>query len=275
MQAFTDQTNHSIFLETPPKRIISLVPSQTELLFDLGLDEEVIGITKFCIHPAEWFYSKKRIGGTKKLHFDIIHQLQPDLIIANKEENVKQQVEELAKDYPVWISDVNSLSTAIDMIQKIGFLTNRVERSKEIIATIKKNFNELPIITNKPGTCYLIWKEPYMTVGGDTFIHSMMDAAGLDNIFKSRRRYPAVTTEDLLITGTSGTTPCDLILLASEPFPFKEKHIDELRQALDKIGLPKTKILLVDGEMFSWYGSRLQHAPGYFKELFGLILNSQ
>jgi len=274
MQAFTDQTNQTIFLESPPKRIISLVPSQTELLFDLGLDDEVIGITKFCVHPPEWFYSKKRIGGTKKLRIDIIHQLQPDLVIANKEENEKEQVEELAKNYPVWISDVNSLSTANDMIQQIGLLTNKVERSKEIIATIKKNFNELPIITNKPGTCYLIWKDPYMTVGGDTFIHSMMDAAGLDNIFKSRQRYPAVTMEDFLIAGTSGTAPCDLVLLSSEPFPFKEKHIDELKQVLDKAGLSKTKILLVDGERFSWYGSRLQHAPGYFKELIRMILNT-
>lgn len=275
MQAFTDQTSHTIFLETPPKRIISLVPSQTELLFDLGLDDEVVGITKFCVHPPEWFRSKKRIGGTKKLHVDIIHQLQPELIIANKEENVKEQIEELAKDYPVWISDVDSLSSAYDMIQQIGLLTNKVERSQEIIATIKTNFGQLPVITNKPAACYLIWKDPYMTVGGDTFIHSMMDAAGFDNIFKSRQRYPVVTMEDLLIAGTSGSTPCDLILLASEPFPFKEKHIDELKQTLDKLGLPKTKILLVDGEMFSWYGSRLQHAPGYFKELLGLISNRQ
>jgi len=275
MQAFTDQTSHTIFLETPPKRIISLVPSQTELLFDLGLDDEVVGITKFCVHPPEWFHSKKRIGGTKKLHVDIIHQLQPDLIIANKEENVKEQVDELSKDYPVWISDVNSLSSANDMIQQIGRLTNKVERSKEIIATIKTNFNQLPVITNKPGTCYLIWKDPYMTVGGDTFIHSMMDTAGFDNIFKGRKRYPVVTIEELLIASSSRTTPCELILLSSEPFPFKEKHIDELKQSLDKIGLPKAKILLVDGEMFSWYGSRLQHAPGYFKELLGLISNRQ
>ena len=100
MQAFTDQTGRTIHLENTPQRIISLVPSQTELLFDLGLDEEVVGITKFCIHPTEWFYTKARVGGTKKLHIDIIHQLQPDLIIANKEENVKEQVEELASSLP-------------------------------------------------------------------------------------------------------------------------------------------------------------------------------
>ena len=123
MQAFTDQTGHSIFLENLPKRIISLVPSQTELLFDLGLAELVVGITKFCVYPPKWSFTKKRIGGTKKLHLDIIHQLEPDLIIANKEENVREEVEELSRHYPVWTSDVNDLPSACAMIEQIGTLT--------------------------------------------------------------------------------------------------------------------------------------------------------
>ena len=269
MQAFTDQTGHTIFLENTPKRIVSLVPSQTELLFDLGLDEQVVGTTKFCVHPPEWFYTKKRVGGTKKLHFDIIHQLQPDLIIANKEENVKEQVEELAKDYPVWISDVTDLPTACEMIEQIGLLINKPENAKELISTIKVNFSRLPSSNNKLRTCYFIWNDPYMTIGGDTFIHSMMEAAGFENIFKSKQRYPAVTIKDLVIAN------CELLLLSSEPYPFKQKHIDELKQALDKIGLSDIKILLVDGEMFSWYGSRLLHAPQYFKELHKSMVNSQ
>ncbi|MEP7371799.1 MAG: helical backbone metal receptor [Chitinophagaceae bacterium] len=268
MQAFTDQTGHTIFLENTPKRIISLVPSQTELLFDLGLDEEVIAITKFCVHPPEWFYTKRRIGGTKKLHIDIIHQLQPDLIIANKEENVKEQIEELAKDYPVWISDVTDLPTAYEMIEQIGLLTGKYEKAKDIVSTIKADFSQLQY-SRKPKTCYLIWNDPYMTVGGDTFIHSMMESAGFGNIFKSKQRYPVVTTEDLV------AADCELLLLSSEPFPFKQKHIDELKESLNIIGLPNIKIALVDGEMFSWYGSRLQHAPHYFKELHTLLTNRQ
>jgi ABC-type Fe3+-hydroxamate transport system substrate-binding protein len=274
MQAFTDQISHTIFLENTPKRIVSLVPSQTELLFDLGLDKQVVGITKFCVHPPEWLYTKKRIGGTKKLYFDVIHQLQPDLIIANKEENVKEQVEELARDYAVWTSDVTGLSTACEMIEQIGLLTDKTEKAKNLISTIKENFAQLQSTNNKPVTCYLIWNDPYMTIGGDTFIHSMLEAAGFENIFKNKQRYPVVTIEDLVIADTSTTAQCELILLSSEPFPFKQKHIDEMQQTLNRIGLFNIKIALVDGEMFSWYGSRLQYAPVYFKELYQSITNN-
>ena len=114
MSIFTDQTGRKITLDKPPHRIISLVPSQTELLYDLGLHNEVIGITKFCVHPQEWFQHKTRVGGTRQINIDIIHELRPDLIIANKEENVKEQVEELAGYYPVWISDVKHLEAAYE-----------------------------------------------------------------------------------------------------------------------------------------------------------------
>jgi len=261
MPAFTDQTGRIISLETPPQRIISLVPSQTELLFDLGLDEQIVGITKFCVHPPEWFYTKTRVGGTKKLHIDIIHQLQPDLIIANKEENVKEQIEECAKNYPVWVSDVNNLADAYDMIEQIGLITDKINESKEIITSIKKGFSQLRNTYSPPngragGTCYLIWNDPYMTIGGDTFIHSMLEACGFNNIFADKTRYPEVTVDELR------NANCQVLLLASEPFPFKQKHIDELQPLL-----PNTKIMLVDGEMFSWYGSHLQYVPAYFKEL--------
>src|SRR5688500_18812871 len=198
MPAFTDQTGRTTLLETIPQRIISLVPSQTELLFDLGLDEQVVGITKFCVHPPEWFYTKTRVGGTKKLHIDIIHQLQPDLIIANKEENVKEQVELCAKNYPVWVSDVNDLADAYEMIEQIGIITDRNKQAKEITGQIKRNFAGLQTANYKPQTCYLIWNDPYMTVGGDTFIHSMLEACGFNNIFADKTRYPEVTVEGLL-----------------------------------------------------------------------------
>ena len=188
MPAFTDQTGRTIFPETSPQRIISLVPSQTELLFDLDLNEQVVGITKFCVHPPEWFYTKTRVGGTKKIHLDVIHQLQPDLIIANKEENVKEQIEECAKNYPVWVSDVNNLADAYDMIEQVGIITGKADKSKEIISSIKNAFSELPNVSSPPAggavrTCYLIWNDPYMTVGGDTFIHAMLKACGFKNIF--------------------------------------------------------------------------------------------
>lgn len=254
MPSFTDQTGSAIRLQSIPSRIVSLVPSQTELLHYFGLDQSVIGITKFCIHPDAWFRSKTRVGGTKQLSLDVIHRLKPDLIIANKEENVKEQVEALAKDYPVWVSDVNNLDDAYSMIASIGEMVQKSEAAQHLINKIQAEFATLNLPQTRPRTAYLIWKEPYMTIGGDTFIHDMMTRCGFDNIFAEQTRYPTITLQDL--------QTCELLLLSSEPFPFKEKHANELQQQL-----PGVKIVLVDGEMFSWYGSRLLQAPAYFKEL--------
>ena len=256
MPVFIDQTGRSVSIAHIPQRIISLVPSQTELLFDLGLNNEVIGITKFCVHPAEWFRSKTRVGGTKQLKMDIIHQLQPGLIIANKEENVKEQIEELEKHYPVWVSDVNNLEDAYEMIEQTGLITNKQQIAHEIISRIKENFARLPAQDSKLRTAYFIWQNPYMTVGGDTFIHSMLEAAGFNNIYADKKRYPELSIDELQ------AADCQLLLLSSEPFPFTQKHIDQLQPLL-----PATKIILVDGEMFSWYGSRLQYAPEYFVQV--------
>ena len=243
-------------LSLTPLRIISLVPSQTELLFDLGLDEQVVGITKFCIHPTNWFKTKTRVGGTKNINLATIKKLNPTLIIANKEENVKEQIEELAKDYPVWLTDVNNLDDALKMIEAIGVLTNTQKNAHHITQKITTNFEQLPAKKVPINTCYLIWQNPYMTVGGDTYINDMLQKCGLNNIFKTKNRYPVIDINQLPIAN------CQLLLLSSEPYPFKQIHIDELQ-----LQLPHTKILLVDGEMFSWYGSRLLKATEYFSEL--------
>lgn len=256
MLSFTDQTGQVVRLPAIPKRIISLVPSQTELLADLGLTSEVVGITKFCIHPNKWFRSKTRVGGTKQVNTDIIHSLHPDLVIANKEENVKEQVEELQKRYPVWISDVNNLEDAYAMIEQVGAMTGREQQARILLQQINTAFSQLPAPDSRPRTAYLIWQKPYMTVGGDTFIHSMLELAGFENIFMEKTRYPEITIDELKKAN------CELLLLSSEPFPFQQKHIDELQPLL-----PDTRIMLADGELFSWYGSRLLKAPAYFTAL--------
>lgn len=246
-----------------PKRIISLVPSQTLLLHHLGLEAETVGITRFCIHPQSWFRSKTRVGGTKNIHAEIIDQLQPDLVIANYEENVKEQVETLAEKYHVWVSDVHDLASALRMIHDIGRLTGRSTAAGQLVNAINDEFAGLESMRSSsvqvaPRTAYLIWKDPYMTVGGDTFIHDMLQQCGLKNIFSEQVRYPEITVQQLKDNG------CELLLLSSEPYPFQEKHILELQSQL-----PSTKIMLVNGEMFSWYGSTLLEAPGYFRELTG------
>jgi ABC-type Fe3+-hydroxamate transport system substrate-binding protein len=238
------------------RRIISLVPSQTELLYDLGAGDYVIGITKFCIHPTAWRKEKKIIGGTKNLHIDNILALKPDLIIANKEENVKEQVEMLATHCPVWLTDVNSLKDAQQMIKDIGSLTGFESKAQEYSLAIEKAFAQLIPSDSPIPTAYLIWQDPYMTVGGDTYINAMMTNAGFLNVFEKERRYPECTIEQLRQSG------CCLVLLSSEPYPFKEKHKAHIAAAL-----PGMTVLLADGEMFSWYGSRLLKAPGYFQQL--------
>ncbi len=247
-----------------PKRIISLVPSQTELLWDLGLRDELVGITKFCIHPKEMFQSKTRIGGTKKLDFEKIKALQPDLIIGNKEENEQAQIEELMKHYPVWMSDINTLNDAYKMITDIGSIVNKQNASEKIVLQIKSEFNSIlnskSKILNQKSTAYFIWKKPYMVASEDTFINEMMITCGFKNVFQNKTRYPEVTLEEL-----QQLQP-EVILLSSEPYPFKEKHIKEFKTAC-----PNAKIIIVDGELFSWYGSRLVKSPKYFTKLIQQI----
>lgn len=236
-------------------KLVSLVPSVTALLYTLELEQEVTGITRFCVHPQTWFRTKTRVGGTKTLNIEKINALQPDLIIANKEENVKEQVASLMERFPVLVTDVNNYGDALEMIRTIGSRTQRIAEAAALINTIENNFATLDAIRQKTAV-YFIWKDPWMTAGGDTFISDMMHRAGFINLYASQNRYPVVTIEEV-----QALAP-EYILLASEPYPFKEKHQTALRQFF-----PGAKILLVNGELFSWYGSRMLEAPAYFHTL--------
>ena len=251
-----DQLNRKIQLQAPAQRIVSIVPSQTELLFHLGLNEEVIGITRFCIHPKAWHSTKKRIGGTKTVNIDAVKALQPDLIIANKEENTKSQIVELEKIAPVWISDISRVEQSLDMIEQIGILTGKESEAKAIVYKISEGFSNLTPSSIQFRVCYLIWRNPYMTIGGDTFISNLLTKCGFINVFANDKRYPEVSIEKMIAARPG------IIFLSSEPYPFKEKHIEEI-----KLHIPDVQVMLVDGEMFSWYGSRLLHAPDYFRRL--------
>ncbi|MFN0187372.1 MAG: ABC transporter substrate-binding protein [Bacteroidia bacterium] len=252
-----DMLGHLIQLSKPAQRIVSLVPSQTELLFDLELNEEVVGITKFCIHPTAWLQEKKIVGGTKNIHLDVIRALQPDLIIANKEENVEEAILELQKEFPVWVSDVNTLSEACYMIGEIGKLCDRSIAAHQFISQINQNFESLKTAAtlSSKKAIYYIWKNPWLTAGHDTYIHSMLEACGLQNESKDIR-YPEFSPELLK------KLDLDYVFLSSEPYPFKEEDKEYLSQFIDK-----NKIIFVDGTYFSWYGSRLLEAPSYFKKV--------
>ncbi|HKZ38005.1 MAG TPA: helical backbone metal receptor [Chryseolinea sp.] len=254
-QSFSDQMGNQVLLTRPPQRIVSLVPSQTELLFDLGLDQTVLGITKFCIHPPDWLTRKVIVGGTKKFHFDIIDKLDPDLIIGNKEENYQEGIETLREKYTVWMSDIHTLESALSMITSIGQLVGKQETAIEISQRILKSFNNVKRFEGE-SVLYLIWKKPWMAVGSNTFIHSLLTMLGLRNTLGLKTRYPELTQQEIRELNA------DFIFLSSEPFPFDESHIDEIKRIS-----PKSKILLVDGEMFSWYGSRLLQSSDYFNTL--------
>lgn len=246
----------------PPRRIVSIVPSQTELLFDLGLDSQVLGITKFCVHPETWFREKPRIGGTKTLNLEKIAALKPDLIIGNKEENQQEQVETLAQNFPVWMSDIATLPDALAMIRALGQLCDRTTPANTLATAIESRFEKLraEFPKNTAKTAYLIWRKPYMAAGSSTFIHEMLGLAGFQNAFGHLPRYPETSLKAL------AETKPEVILLSSEPYPFAQKHIAELETAC-----PDTQIILVDGEMFSWYGSRLLKAPAYFQAVHKML----
>ncbi len=255
----TDQMHRTIAVPTLPRRIISLVPSQTELLHDLGLGDRVVGITRFCIRPAAWFRSKPRVGGTKKVDLGKVRALRPDLIIANKEENERADVEALEREFPVWISDIDDLGGALDMVRRVGDLTDAAAAAERIAKGIEAGFAALHVPGPPRKAAYLIWREPWMGAGPGTFIGDMLRRCGLVNVFEDRaERYPTIGLEELAAAGP------DLVLLSSEPYPFKARHIPELQRAL-----PAASVRLVEGEPFCWYGSRLLEAPAYFSGLLG------
>ena len=254
-----DQLGGIIHLEKAPQRIVSLVPSQTELLYDLGLGNGVVGITKFCIHPDEWFRNKARIGGTKDVKLDKIRSLNPDLIIGNKEENKQGDIEALRAVAPVWMSDIYTLQDAYDMIKGIGEVCEIMDKSEALIENIQDNFSQLKPANQSKRVLYLIWKDPYMAAAENTFIdHIITEPLGLKNIMEGEERYPIVELREIEVP--------DLIFLSSEPYPFKAKHIADLEEIF-----PESKIVLVDGESFTWYGSRLLNSPAYFNDLLNRL----
>jgi ABC-type Fe3+-hydroxamate transport system substrate-binding protein len=254
----TDALNRKIFISTIPQRIVSLVPSQTELLVDMGLRDQIVGVTKFCVHPGYLRKEKTVVGGTKQVHFDIIKNLKPDIILCNKEENTQEMVLELEKIAPVWVSAISTVDDCCKMIVSLGQLFSKQKTAVQIVYKIQletKNFSDF--IKGKPTlkVAYLIWKDPYMVAGNDTFINTLLELNNFKNVFFEKDgRYPEVILEEL--------NDAKLILLSSEPYPFNEKHILEIKAVVKN-----KKILLVDGEYFSWYGSRLIKAFTYFKEL--------
>ena len=253
----SDARGHSISLNAAPQRIVSLVPSQTELLAYLNLEDEVVGLTRFCERPEGWRSEKTIVGGTKQVDINTVRDLDPNLILANHEENTAEDVAALDEIAPVFVTEVKTVSEALDMIRTVGTLTDTSEQTSTLVGRIISRFEALPEFSPLR-VAYLIWREPYMSVGGDTFIHDVLQWGGLDNVYGDRTRYPEVTVDDLVAQDP------DVVLCSSEPFPFHKK--DEFTADL-RAALPDTPIEIVDGQPFSWYGPRLLHTPAYLTDL--------
>lgn len=243
-----------VVVATSTFRIVSLVPSQTELLVDLGLEDYLVGVTKFCIHPKGLKQRVAQIGGTKNVNLDAVRALQPTIIIGNKEENNIDDILALEKEFPVWMSDIFHLNDALEFMQKMGELFDVQEKATRIIQNIQTDFKRLEQrIKHFPPrkVLYYIWRNPNMVAGKQTFIDDMLKRCGLENA-TNQLRYPEVNAAE----------DCDVVFLSSEPYPFKEKHLKEIQMIF-----PTAKVMLVDGEYFSWYGSRLLGAVSYFEQL--------
>lgn len=259
----TDQIGRQLEISKTPRRIVSCVPSITELIADMVGHDSLVGRTKFCVFPKSLQGQVETIGGTKNLNIEKIKALQPDLIIANKEENVQEQVEELFSITTVYVSDVKDMLDNNNMIRDLSLLLNNMEKGEQLINSINNEFQHLKEYTKSNGSTsclYLIWKNPWMSVGGDTIINSIMNSCGLINVLENHLRYPSLSIDQIKVLNPH------IVLLSSEPFPFNEQHKGEILEIL-----PQAQVHTVDGTMFSWYGSRMKLAPDYLRSLIDVI----
>lgn len=256
MFEFTDQLMNTIKLDKMPKRIISIVPSQSEFLWIIGLRKEIVGITKFCKYPNEMFQKIERIGGTKNLNIDKIRRLKPDLIIGNKEENKKSQINLLQKEFNVWMSDIFDFKDTFNMMYSLGIIFGKEKETQKLISLIELSLLKVKNIFNNQKVAYFIWKKPYMVAANNTYINFILNYLGLKNAFYFLKRYPILDEEKLK------QIKIELCFLSSEPFPFKAKHVNEF-----ELIFPNSKIWIVNGEVFSWYGPRLLYLHDHVKQL--------
>ena len=253
MVEIPDQMGRTVRLTEPPRRIVSLVPSLTELLFDLGLGDEIVGVTDYCSRPTEQTSSRTRVGGPKDFRVSDVLALRPELVIGSREENDPERIRRLEERVPVWLSDVTTVEGALEMIGRVGALTGRAHTADDLIEEIAAGLERLKPLPPLR-TAYLIWKDPWMAAGGGTFIDAMLRTSGLTNHFGERARYPRITLDEL--------RGSQVVLLPSEPYPFSREDVG----IIERSGVTG-RVSTVDGALFSWYGSRMRYAPAGFEEL--------
>ncbi|TCI85558.1 ABC transporter substrate-binding protein [Tenacibaculum sp. M341] len=261
----SDQLNRELNILNTPKRIVSLVPSLTELLFDLGLEEQIVGLTKFCIHPYHLKQTKTIVGGTKKIKLDVIKDLKPDIILCNKEENTEEIVNSCNEISIVHVSNIFTLDDVFELIEQYGLIFSCRTEASKIYQKLKFKINDFKNFVNSYDSktvAYFIWRNPWMAAGNNTFINHLLELNKFDNIYKNKERYPEIQLKKIRLEGDP-----EIVFLSSEPYPFKEEHAFEVGRCTHH-----AKTVFVDGELFSWYGSRLLKSFDYFKKLHQRIV---
>lgn len=258
MVSVTDSSNKTVSFSVPPQRVVCLIPSITETFFDLGLGDALAGVSKFCNHPAGGVLNKIKVGGQKDPDLEKIKAIDPDLIIMNREENKPEHIEFLSRYYRTWVTYPRSFRDAGKLILDIGTVFNVGTKARAYADRVRKTADELSLRNGqKIKTLYLIWRNPWMSINRDTFIHDTLSVHGMDNVFaRNSQRYFEITDQDI-----QAANP-EIIILPDEPYRFKEKHITEFSH-IPVSAVRDRSIFLVDGTYFCWYGTRTARASEY------------
>ncbi|MFD2366238.1 helical backbone metal receptor [Pseudoduganella sp. GCM10020061] len=241
----------------PDARIVSLVPSVTELLCDLGLAPQLVGRTGFCIHPAEAVAAIPKVGGTKDVNLDKLRRIAPTHVVVNVDENEKPTVDEIARFVPhIVVTHPNAPRDNLALYRLLGDIFAREDEAEALCAAFEREYALLQAAPRRPNrVLYCIWKDPWMAVSQDTYIAAMLAEIGWTVPQLGEARYPRFEWSDALVRSL------DQVLLSTEPYRFTEEHADALERQLGK------PVRLVDGEMLSWYGSRAVRGLRYLREL--------
>ena len=256
--ARVDASGVALRLAAPPRRIVSLIPSTTELLCALGLAEALVGVTVYCVEPRDVVRGKARVGGEKDPDLAAIRALAPDLVVANVEENRREDVDALrAAGLAVWVTYPRTVAEGLAMIRELGEVTGAREGARVLLDTLEPLYAAVRARTAaRPpvSVFYPIWREPWMTIGADTYVHDLLATCGGANVFADRTRYPTTTLEEV-----AARRP-EVILLPDEPFRFRRVHLRDFDAYPAVPAVRDGRVHLVDGKPFSWHGPRLADA---------------
>lgn len=261
MSSYKDTTGYEVVFNDAPGRIVCLVPSLTELLFDIGLGSEIVGITDFCKYPATRVKAIPRTGPPLTTDVDAVRSLQPDLIIASAQENANDVILTLRKDFPVWVADVRTLSDALDTIRTLGEITDKSQNAHWLASQIDRRFKEFNAEWSMPRpvkVLYLSSVAPVTIAGENTIISNILEATGFKNIFLQSGVYSVNEISDIPVSPE--------VIIVPDFVPIHDNTLQRIRSAF-----PKARCYFADQLQMSGYGSRLLRTPNYLRELFSDI----